>query len=209
MRETGPKSGVVGTLLRLWFPDRSGIRVAIVGFAAIAVLLFCLMAACYPWAYSLTFGPTLTGTWVGDMRNEHGEPLAMFLRLSRDPGEGGDDLTGSLRLCGPGEIREFSVSGDTRDWGGTTFWFVTSLTDNVDGEGTQVSRAEGKWDRADGLRLVATLTHYAVHDGASHGTATEHDPPDPEVAATLLRGPEAAFVGKCDELRGRSNDSRH
>ena len=143
MPDGRPNLTVTRALMRLWFPGRLGLRGALGGFAIVLILLYGVFAACYPWDYSLTFGPTLTGTWLGELQDQKGHRRAALLDLERESSDRiWNNLTGTLRLCGAAERRAFNVTGDTRNWRGTRLWFETALDETGDGQGPQVSRAE-------------------------------------------------------------------
>jgi hypothetical protein len=147
-RRTEPT--VLSVLFRLWFPGGISWRAVVLGLGALFCGLFVLESACYPWAYSITFGPTLTGTWVGQFAppigREHGVLLRLRAEITRErAGGGGNDIAGSASLCdGRTEPRTFGVTGDPRNWRGTHFRLTTYVTENHDGEGVQLGDVGGE-----------------------------------------------------------------
>jgi hypothetical protein len=195
--------GALWILIRSGLPDRKSTMAIMAGLAIIAGGDFLLLSACYPWAYSVTFGPTLTGKWVGAFTPPAGGTHIVFLQLSNAQGDGGPDLYGSARLCdGRGAMREFGVTGSTRNWRGTVLRFTTYMPENLDGEGFQLGTVDGEWDTRDTLRATATLMTYKIYGGASHSTA--RDPadtkPDPVVRFALARGHERDFLAACKKI---------
>lgn len=198
-------------LIRMAVPDR---RSSVVLVAAMAVLvggMFVLQSACYPWAHSLTFGPTLTGRWIGELTPAVRGKHVAFVDLWDEVGDaGGPDMSGKARLCDErGEEREFDLTGSPRNWRGTKFWFTTSFPENRDGEGVQLGKVDGEWDRADTLHVSAKLVLYQIHDGASHSST---DRPAEQIALedtvirfTLTRGNESQFRAACGRLRDQSH----
>ena len=171
---------------------------------------FAGQSACYPWAHSITFGPTLTVGWIGDFAPaRQGRHLA-FVELWADIGERADprdrsNLSGNATLCDArGERRQFGVSGQTHDWRGTRFSMTTFLSDHYDGRGIQLGNSEGEWDKRDAIRLNARLLLLLIRNGGSIST-TARSPEqvaleDTPVVFTLKRGNAQEFQSACRAL---------
>jgi hypothetical protein len=166
-------------------PDRRSTAAIVLAIVAMGCAMFALQSACYPWAHS-PFGPTLTGTWLGEMTPDPQRQFA-FLELLEDIGDaGGPDLNGTVRLCDErGRMHRLGVSGNTHNWRGTAFSFTTFTVDGEAGNGIRLRHAEGRWDRRDSLRVTATLA-----TGSDRGSA-------PLVEFTLTRGSEREFQTAC------------
>ena len=201
--------GALWALIRMAIPDRRSSLVIVTGLAVMAGGMFALQSACYPWAHSLTFGPTLTGRWVGELTPTVRGKHAVFITLWDDIGDAGDDMTGTARLCDTrGELHEFGLTGSTRNWRGTRFSLATFITEHRDGEGVQIGRVDGEWDRGDTLRVVSRLVLFRIRGGGSY-SSTARSPEqialeDTDLRFTLTRGSEQDFRAACDRLARRT-----
>src|SRR4051794_3570265 len=81
------------------------------GLTAIMAMAFSGLSACYPWAYSISFGPVLTGTWMGELRPAVGGTHVVFMQLHADIGESEDNLAGTVSLCSRDQLHRFGLSG--------------------------------------------------------------------------------------------------
>jgi hypothetical protein len=199
---------VWSVLRRLWFPGSektSWTRVG-VAFAILFGGVFAMESACYPWAYSVTFGPRLIGGWVGEVTPAVGGKHVIFIDLDSDIGEGEDNLTGSVWLCDAShEPRRFGLTGVTRNWRGTQFAVISHILENINGEGVQLAQSQGEWDTRDTIRLHANFWLFRIRNGGVL-TTTDRSPEqvrleDSPVTFTLARGTGVAFRDACGRLR--------
>jgi hypothetical protein len=194
-------------LLRRALPDRRSLVVIPLFFALLFAGIFGLESACYPWAHSVTFGRTLVGTWVGELTPARRGPHVLFLDLRADiSDDSAPDLEGTAKLCDTrGEVHEFGITGSTRNWRGTHFNLRTFITERRDGEGVELGRVDGEWDRGDTLQLSVKPELWRIRGG---GTFSSTDRPPDQIAledtivqSTLTRAGEAEFRSACDRLR--------
>lgn len=202
------KPTVQSVLRRLWFPGSEKTSWTRVGLAFGVLFggIFAMESACYPWAYSLTFGPRLIGGWLGEVTPAVGGKHLVFMELDSDIGEGADDLTGSVWLCdGRNEPRRFGLTGATRNWRGTQLTVVSHILENIDGEGVQLARSQGEWDTRDTIRLHANFWLFRIRNGGVIATTDRSSEQvrleDTPVTFTLARGTGAAFRDACGRLR--------
>lgn len=201
-------------LIRMGLPDRRSSLVIVAGFAVLGGGMFVLQSACYPWAHSVTFGPTLTGRWLGELTAPVRGKHAVFVTLWDDPGDsGGPDFAGAARLCDTrGDVREFGVTGNTRNWRGTSFSFTTFISEHRDGEGVQLETVDGAWDRADRVSVRCRLRLFRIRGGgtfsSSARSAEQIALEDTDVTFTLARGSEQNFRAACDRVRGEAQALR-
>jgi len=192
----------------MWFPGGIAWRPLVVGLGLLVATVFLLESACYPWAYSVTFGPTLTGTWVGQFTPAIGREHAVLIELWADISDTrqGDDLAGKAWLCdGQTEPRDFGVTGDPRNWRGTRFRLRTYVTENRDGEGVQLASVDGEWDRRDHWDVTAALRLLRIRNGgvftSSERTRDQVTLEDIPIRFALTRGTYRMFRETCDRLR--------
>jgi hypothetical protein len=176
-----------------------------IGLAVIMAATFAAFCALYPWAYSISFGATLPGTWMGELTPAVGSRHIVLIQLQSDIGEGGDDLAGKVTLCGQrDQSHEFGLNGRTRNWRGTAFEMTSFLTERRDGRGVQIASAEGNWDGRDEIRVNAHLRLFRIENGGSISSTAR--PPeqatleDTPVAFTLRRSSAQAFTAACRSL---------
>jgi hypothetical protein len=158
-----------------------------------------------PWAYSIKFGPTLAGKWIGEFVAPDGRHI-VYVRLWDDTDDViTPEMAGLVRMCsGPGDIRQFDLSGKPRNRRGTNFWFYTSIPVSLAGEGLQLGRVEGEWDGQHTLRVTATLVPYKIYGGVNYPTVRrdsngpEENPP--VVRFTMTRGRERDFIAACGRM---------
>lgn len=179
------------------------------GLAILMAAAFAGHSACYPWAHSISFGPTLTGTWIGELMPAIGGKHIVFIHLWADIGESDDNLAGTVRICDPhDEPRQFGVTGSTRNWRGTAFRVTSFITEHRDGRGVQLGNSEGEWDGRDEIHMNAHLLLFRIQDGGSISTTAR--PPDQialedtPVAFTMRRGNEQEFMSACRTLARQS-----
>ncbi len=194
-------------LVRQALPNRGSIAILVLFFVLLFTGLFGLESACYPWAHSITFGRTLTGTWVGELTPARRGTHILFLDL-RDAisDEGGPDLRGIARLCDTrGEVHEFGITGSTRNWRGTRFHVRTYITERGDGDGVELGGFDGEWDRGDTLHAQVKPELWRIRGG---GTISSTDRPPDQIAledtivpSTLRRAGDQEFRNACDRLR--------
>jgi hypothetical protein len=194
-------------LVRRALPGRRSVAGLVLFFVLLFAGIFAGQSACYPWAYSVTFGRTLTGTWVGEMTPATRGMHIVFLDLRPDISDDSEpDLKGTARLCDTrGEVHEFGLSGQTKSWRGTRFELHTFITEKRDGDGVRLGRVDGEWDRGDTLQLHVKPELWRIRGGGSISTSPR--PPeqlaveDTIVLATMRRADEREFRGDCDRLR--------
>jgi hypothetical protein len=159
-----------------------------------------------PWAYSIKFGPTLAGKWIGEFVAPDGTRHIVYVRLWDDTDDViTPEMAGLVRMCsGHGDVRQFDLSGKPRNRRGTSFWFDTSIPAGFEGEGLRLGRVEGEWDLRDSLRVTSTLEPYKIHGSVNYPAArrrslgTEEEPP--VVRFTMTRGREWDFTAACDRM---------
>ena len=202
------------TFVRRLLPDRRSMAVLVLFFVLLFTGIFALQSACYPWAHSVTFGRTLVGTWVGELTPARRGTHVLFLDLRDDISEdAGPDLRGTAKLCDTrGELHEFGITGRTRNWRGTHFNLRTFITERRDGEGVELGRVDGEWDRGDTLRLSVKPELWRIRGG---GTMSSTDRPPEQIAledtivqSTMTRAGEREFRDACDRLRPAGDRDR-
>jgi hypothetical protein len=175
------------------------------GLAMMMVAAFAGLSALYPWAYSISFGPTLTGSWVGKVMPADGGQHIVFIQLSADIGEADDNLAGTVSLCHSRDgSHQFGLSGRTLNRLGTAFKLTSFITERMDGRGVQLGSSDGEWDGRNEIHLNARLRLFQITHGGSIAT-TARSPEqialeDTPVAFTLRRGSAPAFTSACQAL---------
>jgi hypothetical protein len=175
------------------------------GLGIIMAVAFASQSACYPWAYPISFGPTLTGAWLGELTPAIGGKHVIFIKLSAALGERDDNLEGTVSLCrSPDDVHEFGVSGSTRNWSGTEFRIISFITERRDGRGVQLANSDGEWNGRDEIHLNAHLRLFRIENGGSIST-TDRSPEqialeDTPVAFDMRRGNAQAFMAACGAL---------
>lgn len=175
----------------------------VVGVAGMAAVVYAVLGLASPWAYSITFGPTLIGSWVGEFVPPGHRPQSVYVELLYAGADGGDEFYGRALLCDErGDRRGFDLSGSPRNRHGTSFRFTTSVPDNLKGDGVQLGQVDGEWDGADTLRVTSTVLFYQIRDGGLRytgdgGGATPAKPEAPAVQFSLRRGRERDFDAAC------------
>jgi len=182
---------------------RSWLSLAL-GLAAIMATLFVVQSAWYPWAYSISFGPILPGTWVGELRPAVGGKHVVFMELRADLGESDDNLAGTVSLCSRGELHRFGLTGRTLNWRGTAFKITSYIIERSDGRGVQLGNSEGEWDGKDEIRVNTHLRLFLIKDGGSIST-TARTPEqialeDTPAVFTMRRDTVQAFAFACRAL---------
>jgi hypothetical protein len=195
-------------------PGRTLAVIAVLaGIGVSFVLLF--EAALYPWARSLTGGPTLVGEWQGELTTPTGQhrivrfvvgPLNQTCATC-------SDIDATARMCDQdGTVSDFEAWGDTENWKGTRFTLETrkALDRPV---GLKLGVLHGEWNR-DIVRLTTTLradpdtsTRRSERDAEGREQATvvgAHPDALAAVRITLRRASEEDFVVACRRLGASS-----
>jgi hypothetical protein len=132
-----------------------------------------------PWAFSLTGGPTLTGTWAGELQLAPDDVRTVSLHLKKDRNinrRGGNaqrsDIEGTAAICdATGAPVHFTVDGDPEGRSGSRFWLELSPGRLEPGTHVSFGRIDGVWD-GDTLRLHAKPETIQISaDGAASGSA--------------------------------------
>lgn len=192
------------TFVRVALPDPKRWLTVALGLMAIMATVFSGLSACFPWAYSISLGPTLTGTWVGELMPAVGGKHVVFMQLRADIGESDDNLAGMVSLCSRDELHRFGLSGSTLNWRGTAFNVTSFIIERRDGHGVQLWESDGEWDGKDTIRVNAHLRLFRIKDGGSIST-TARTPEqialeDTPAAFTMRRDTAQAFTVACRAL---------
>src|SRR5262249_54956315 len=158
---------------------------------------FAGLSACYPWAYSISLGPTLPGTWIGDLMPAVGGRHLVLMQLRAELGQADDNLTGTISLCKRDSLHPFGLSGSTLNWRCTRFQITSFIVGRDDGQGVQLGRSEGLWDGTDAIRVNAHLQLFRIKNGGLIST-TDRSPEqialeDTPVTFTMRRSTADAF----------------
>jgi hypothetical protein len=192
------------TLLGAVLPGPRSWLSLVLGLTAVGATLFVLQSAWYPWAYSISFGPVLPGTWVGELMPAVGGKHVMFMELRADLSEADDNLSGTVSLCSRGELHKFGLTGRTLNWRGTAFKITSYIVERSDGRGVQLGNSEGEWDGKNEIRVTSHLRLFLIKDGgAISSTARSPDQialEDTPVVFTLRRDTAQAFTVACRAL---------
>ena len=193
-----------GIIPRFW---RAVVVLAVVG-AAYLLAHTGLESLFYPWAHSVLWGPTLTGTWYGELSVD-GTPnvvrLDMEPRLGRRPGK--ITIGGTLVVCDPdGHARTFTVWGGTSNWRGTLFGVSVAAQPRIDHTGVEPRRLEGRWS-GDVIRAAVATHNVDVRSGIAFATAgatretrsISSDSPNEEIV--LRRGDDGKRQANCYDVQ--------
>jgi hypothetical protein len=190
--------------VRAVLPDPKPWLTVALGLTAIMATVFSGLSACFPWAYSISLGPTLTGTWIGELMPTVGGKHIVFMQLRADIGESDEDLAGTVSLCSRDELHRFGLSGSTLNWRGTAFKVTSFIIERRDGHGVQVGDSEGEWDGQDAIRVNAHLRLFRIKDGGSISTTARTSEQialeDTPAAFTMRRDTPQAFMLACRGL---------
>jgi hypothetical protein len=174
---------------------------AVMAGVAAAGIAFVLVweAALYPWARSLTGGPTLVGEWQGELTTPTGQHrVVRFVVEPLQAQQRSISLTARGRLCDErGQTHDYEAWGNPGNWRGTTFTLKSRLA--RDGfSGLRLGQLDGEWDGTDAVRLTTTMR--------TDGDA-DRDTLAP-VSFTLRRASEKDFAAACARLGSSSKQAR-
>lgn len=156
--------------------------------AASGLVYFGLQLAFYPWAWSLTGQPTLTGYWEGKVSFAPGDDRQFVLQL-RKTDKGKIDISGDGKTCGAAGAATYETWGDVLNYRGTRFTLHMRLWKEA--TGLRFSGLDGEW-HGDVLKIRAEST--AINpDGANRSNHQPADPPPFE----MRRVSEATFEAAC------------
>lgn len=178
-RRPAERLGTVAALMRLWGVaplTRRSLVELVVGLSILLAGLYGLLSLVSPWAYSITFGPTLTGNWMGELHvPNRGRHLA-YLELRYAGSEGGDDIYGRGRVCDEqGRTQQFDLSGSPHDRRGSSLRFTTNVPAPLERDGLHLNRVEGKWDGGNTLSLRSTADVPALQFSLRRGSEREFE----------------------------------
>ncbi|GIF62333.1 hypothetical protein Ais01nite_03680 [Asanoa ishikariensis] len=149
----------------------------------------------HPWA--APWKPGLVGYWQGEVAFGSGDSRTMVLRLRDGVGGGdeGSEIGGSAKVCGAAQTETYEISGDARDYQGTSFFLNAQFAG--DAAGLYLGRLEGAWDGHDGLTISTSLLQID-QDGAAGFAGDTGTGDTPTVRFELHRAGEADFAAACD-----------
>src|SRR4051794_10703783 len=191
-------------LVRAALPRPKSWLILALGLTAVMATAFSGLSACYPWAYSISFGPTLTGAWMGELTPAVGGKHVVFMQLRADIGESDDNLAGTVSLCSRDRLHQFGLSGRTLNWRGTAIRMTSFSIERTDGRGVQLGNFDGEWNAKDAIRVNAHLRLFRIEGGGSIAT-TARTPEqialeDTPAAFTMRRDTAEAFTAACRAL---------
>jgi hypothetical protein len=178
---------------------RRGVLWVAVLFAAMFAWTTVWEMATAPWARSLGLWATLTGDWHGEIRMPGGvtQPVYIEIRPTTMPFgrcRGCPDIEGRARVCEPGGVFDYDVSGDADNYRGTRFHvFMRRLVERE--SGLAPGTMQGEWS-GDDIRATAELAQMGRTASATATRGEERASP-PQVQYTLRRGTEQDFLTAC------------
>ena len=195
-------------------PSNPGRTIAVVAAIALVgvTVVVVLEALAYPWARSLTGGPTLVGEWQGALTTATGHHRAVRF-VVEPPGRecsSCPSVSGTARVCDErGDMSDYEAWGNTADWRGTRFSLKTRKVEDRP-VGLKLGALEGEWS-GDTLRLSTKLradpdtsTIRGELDARGKEITTvigAHADTLAPVTFTLRRASEEDFVATCGRLR--------
>jgi hypothetical protein len=189
--------------------DRARIVLVVAGIvvAFCGVLLFgrAMDKLLYPWDDAAN-GPTLTGTWVGELRTGRGKPRAVLLDMHRwHPKRAGRcsgcaTIEGTAMTCDErGQQWRYRAGGKSGDRHATALLVGMSPTADPPPDGLELSSVRGRW-AGDSLHLEAEF-----HWRKGKSTITDSSDPDTRgwLSLPMVRGTESDFRARCARIAVR------